>query len=539
VTPRLLLPLLIVATFVTTSCKKEKEVVEAKDSEIASAENLSTAGAATLMRLGGQRARWTATHSLENGDRMEVAILQDLPRRRIDFTLLRGDARAPIATLIAKSGHWYVTDGDISGVYRPYMAPLRNPALYLYLAKSELRFFTDEAVEGIGPLEGVKDGVATFRVPFTDEVRSALEERATIAEAADAGDVAEAARMAAEAGLQTHVNVATGVIVRAGLPGLQTVIDGPHFLEAPVSVEDRFETGDAEPGLLASSIAEEADSLVMLGHCLLWRPGQRPCDLDTHLLDLNRLALRRVPFAGGTSLPGTFLQNRTEVVVVGTDPSGGMRPFRVHLETGDQLPLGGPRLAEGITLFPRLSPDGERLIATWMPAMGAHEEAQVVQFDLKGNNATPVGAPMAHSHVQWLPSGEGVLLALREETQGAAEVEGTEVARKPVLATMALDGTVKRLRQGDQPVVLGDDAMLFFDVEAKRWMRSRLDGSGAQRFGNGHADLVHPTVSPDGKSLLFLRRNGDEMMEPVRVDAAGRKVTSVMPEHGLWAWPRW
>src|SRR5690606_6517114 len=247
----------------------------------------------------------------------------------------------------------------------------------------------------------------------------------------------EAARMAAEAGLQTHVNVATGVIVRAGLPGLQTVIDGPHFLEAPVSVEDRFETGDAEPGLLASSIAEEADSLVMLGHCLLWRPGQRPCDLDTHLLDLNRLALRRVPFAGGTSLPGTFLQNRTEVVVVGTDPSGGRRPCRVHLETGDQLPLGGPRLAEGITLFPRLSPDGERLIATWMPAMGAHEEAQVVQFDLKGNNATPVGAPMAHSHVQWLPSGEGVLLALREETQGAAEVEGTEVARKPVLATMA------------------------------------------------------------------------------------------------------
>ena len=213
-----------------------------------------------------------------------------------------------------------------------------------------------------------------------------------------------------------------------------------------------------------------------------------------------------------------------------------MRPFRVHLESAGHFPLGGGPLSEGITLFPRLSPDGSRLVATWMPAMGAHDQAQVVQFDLEGGDATPIGAPMPHSHVQWLPSGDGVLFALRDE---AAEAEGAEATRTPVLATMTLDGTVKRLRKGDQPLIVGQDAMLFFDVEAKRWMRAKLDGTGAQRFGNGHADLTHPTASPDGRSLIFLRRNDNGMMEPVRVDAAGSKVTSVMPEHGLWAWPRW
>jgi hypothetical protein len=532
VSPRLLLPLLLVTALIATSCKKEKEAVETPKSP-ASPESLSTAGARTLLRLGEQPARWTATHSLQSGDRMEIAILQELPRRRIDFTLLRGDERASIASIVAKDGHWYVTDGEIAGVYRPYMAPLRNPALYLYLAKSELQFFSEEAAESIGPLEGVADGVATFRIPFPDEVQRALEERATMAEGADAGELAEATRSAAKAGLETRVDVETGVILRTGLPGLQTVIDGPHFLEAPTSNEGQFDTGEARPGLLAASIVGQTDSLVMLGHCLLWRPGMPPCDVDTHLLDLDRSALRRVPFAGGTSLPGTFLQNRTEVVVVGTDAAGGMRPFRVHLETGDQFPLGGGPLSEGITLFPRLSPKGDRLVATWMPAMGAHDEAQVVQFDLEGGNATPIGTPMAHSHAQWLPSGEGLLLTLREEAEGA------EGERKPMLATMSLDGTLKRLRQGDQPVIVGEDAMLFFDVEAKRWMRAKLDGSGAQRFGNGHATLSHPTVSPDGKSLIFLRRNDNGMMEPVRVDTQGQKVTSVMPEHGLWAWPSW
>ena len=87
--------------------------------------------------------------------------------------------------------------------------------------------------------------------------------------------------------------------------------------------------------------------------------------------------------------------------------------------------------------------------------------------------------------------------------------------------------------------MLDAQSLLFFDRAAGGWMRGRLDGSGARRFGTGHATLAHPTLSPDGKQLVFLQRGEDGSMVPVQVDLAGKKVTPIMPEPGLWAWPRW
>lgn len=530
---RLPLVVLLAAPLVLVACRKQ-EPQAAPDAGVSepTAAALEAAAQGTIERLGREAARWTARHAFGAGRTLEVEILQAPDaRRRMTFTAVGLDGtKATLAEIVQKDGHWYVTEGDVSAVYRPYQAPLQLPALYLYLARSELQFFQAEGHGALGTHVGVEKGIARYRIALPEELQARLITLAESAEAADAGEVGTGMRGVVQAGLQTHLDVKHGIVVRAGMPGAETELEGPHFLSS--LPDGSFDTGELVPSLLAASIQSATESLVMLAHCGAWRPGAPGCDLDTHLLELKTGALRRVPYAGGTSLPGAFLPDRTKVVVSGTDVAGGMRPFEVDLLSGAQRPLGGETLAQGISLFPTLSPDGTTLALSWLPRLEARAEAKVMLVDLENGETRALGDPVEHSHLQWLPDGSGLLLAVQTEQADAGLTDRA-------LARLTLDGRLERLRSGDQPLVLDAQSLLFFDRAAGGWMRGRLDGSGARRFGNGHAALAHPTLSPDGKQLVFLQRGEDGSMSPVQVDLAGKKVTPIMPEPGLWAWPRW
>jgi hypothetical protein len=529
---RLPLVVLLAATVVVVACRKPEAVPDAGTPEPTAAE-LESAARRTAERLGKEAARWTARHAFGGGRTLEVEILQAPDgRRRMRFTAVGLDGgKATLAQIVQKDGHWYVTEGDVSAVYRPYQAPLQLPALYLYLARSELQLFDAQGHGALGTHTGVEKGVARYRAALPEEMQAQLNALAGSADAADAGAVGAEVRSVVSNGLQTHIDVEHGVVLRAGMPGAETELDGPHFL-ASLPEEASFDTGDLVPSLLAAPIQSVTESLVMLAHCGAWRPGAPGCELDTHLLELKSGALRRVPYAGGTSLPGAFLPGRTRVVVSGTDVAGGMRPFEVDLLSGAQRPLGGDALARGISLFPTLSPDGSTLALTWLPRPDARAEARVMLVDVEGGEARALGTALEHSHLQWLPDGSGLLLVVQTAQADAGVPERA-------LARLSLDGTLERLRVGDQPLVLDAQSLLYFDRESGGWMRGKLDGSGARRFGTGHPTLAHPTLSPDGAQLVFLQRGEDGSMAPVQVDLAGRTVSPVMPEPGLWAWPRW
>jgi len=527
------LPVLLLASaLLFAGCRKEAEPKQDAPAPT-SASAMQTAAEATAKRLQTQAARWFARHAFGEGRTLEVGIL-DTPdgRRRIEFTVIGRDGnKGLLARIVERDGLWYVTEGDTSAVYRPYQAPLQLPALYVYLARSDLQLFHANGYEALGTLAKVDGNVASFRAELPEGLRERLEAMAVSAEKADAGASAAEARAIIANGLQTRIDLSTGVVLRAGVPGAETELEGPYFFTTPPPTES-FDVGDLVPGLLASSVQSVTESLVMIAHCGAWRPGAPGCDLDTALLELKHGALRRVPFMRGTSLPGSFLPDRTRVLVSGTEIGGGMRPVEVNLINGGQRVLGGKTLLSGMTLFPTASPDGSRAVATWLPALDARNQARVVLFALDGTDAQPIGEPMEHSHVQWLPDGEGLILAVRTP---AAEGQQPEAS----IAKLSLDGKLEVLRKGDQPLLLGSDALLFFDRAAKVWMRSKLDGSGAVRFGDGHAALSAPTLAPGGRELVFLQRLEDGNQVPVRVDLAGKSITPLMVEGGLWAWPRW
>lgn len=524
--------LLLTSTLLFTACRKEAEPKQEAPAST-SAAALQTAAEKTAKRLETQAARWSSRHAFGAGRTLEVGIL-DAPdgRRRIEFTVIGRDGKkAQLARIVERDGLWYVTEGDTSAVYRPYQAPLQLPVLYVYLARSDLQLFHASGYEDLGKLDSVKDNVATFRADLPQGLRERLDAVALAAEQADAGTSATEARDLIRDGLQTRIDVSTGVIVRAGIPGAETELDGPYFFTTEPPAES-FDVDDLAPGLLASSVKPVTESLVMLAHCGAWRPGAPGCDLDTVLLEIKHGALRRVPYMRGTSLPGSFLPGRTRVLVSGTEIGGGMRPVEIDLINGGQRVLGGKTMLEGMTLFPTVSPDGSRAVATWLPALDARDQARVMLFDFEGNPATPIGEPMEHSHLQWFPDGQSLLLAVRTKAAEGAEPDAS-------IARLSLDGKLEVLRKGDQPLLLGPDALLFFDRAAKSWMRSKADGTGAVRFGDGHITLSAPTLSPDGKELIFLQRLQDGGHAPVRVDLAGKTVTPIMVEGGYWAWPRW
>ena len=502
--------------------------------------DLTEAGAATRGEFRSRPVKWTVTHLLEHGSAFTVESLRMEGRARFRFLLVGHGKVFELATLIIRDGRWYLRDRDHAGVYRPWEAPFSLPITYQYWLQSDLRVVELDTASELGEPVSREGDVVTLRAPLKPELQVQLDRALALARAArdpahpdptQSTHLEELERLR-EVGFETRVSARTGILLDYGTLGRRSRVTDFALL-GPLP-DSAFDVSDFHPGPELSDPTQlpVPEALAMIGHCGVWRPGDKPCDPSAELLDVKTQVRRRVPYQGGIGLPGCFLKSRTHVIVSGTVPDG-VELVDVNLSTGENRPVveAGP-LAQGFTLFPALSPDGKTLAVLHRSSDETRPESQVYLIDLETHSAAPLGPPLEAGFLSWLPDGRGLVLLRRTAGAETAEPRG-DVVR------LGRDGRVTRLLGGGSPLVLDRTRLLSRNSETRSWQLSRLDGSSVHPLGGGFVEHGFPAVSPDGKRLLWLKVEQSASFSPELLDLTTLEQTKLPLGPGLWTQPVW
>jgi len=297
--------------------------------------------------------------------------------------------------------------------------------------------------------------------------------------------------------------------------------------------------GDAPPKVQAPAGLPDhtqplGSNLLMIGHDSRWRPadGKERAVFDGHLLDLDSLEVRRIPYRGAEVSPGCFVDERRSVIVMG---HGRERTLtRLNLPDGSQQRLGGDAFAPtGLFASPALSPDGERLAVLYAGAGEPPLAFRLHLVDLADGTAQAIGEPFDGHSLSWLPDGEGLIAVRRTPGEGSETVA--------TIVRLGLDGSLSELRRGDFAQVCGAPRAerILFEQEDGLVYTCDLNGEDAQLLGDGLADHGTPAVAPDGLRAVFMRFDPSTGPRPVLVDLADGSATPLEVGPGCWGMPAW
>lgn len=343
-------------------------------------------------------------------------------------------------------------------------------------------------------------------------------------------------RSALEHGLPLIIDSKNGMIAEYDTAKVSVRISDFHFIDPAPALENEIERvaqmKETWQDFTSDPTTAKPDGLMMIGHCISWRPGQPGRDTECLLLNLATGQSRRVPFTGIAAIPGCFVRNRSAVVVSGMEvDQGTVHLYEIDLKTGANLRLGGKTLAVGQTLLPALSPDGRTLAAHFKNGKTKILDTQVALIDLASGEAKLIGEPFDGAFVNWLPDGKGLILLKREYSD----------VNKPSINTvckMDLSGALTPLFKGDCPLVV-DGGIFFESSESKKWNICDFDGKNPRQVGDGLARRGFPTASPDGKKVIMMAFDPDTGPRPVLIDLATGKSQSINVSGGLWTSPVW
>jgi Tol biopolymer transport system component len=171
------------------------------------------------------------------------------------------------------------------------------------------------------------------------------------------------------------------------------------------------------------------------------------------------------------------------------------------LEGGVVLPLtSGPSSHPSGAFGPGRNLVFSRLVSD--PRRGLSENIWIDLAERGGEQSISAG-PYDRDPV-WSPDGSRIVFVTRlpDKSPGLLAVEGGTSTAEPVF---------RFLGRGSDPVFTPDGEWIVYSHpthEGKRIWRMRPDGSGKLPIGRGVGDEEQPTVSPDGRFVAFVVREG-------------------------------
>lgn len=500
-------------------------------------EELARRGAETVRRLEQEPAILRTRVPGRRETTIECVVWSAPPDFRLDlFLTRRGQEPARFISLVQLDARWHVREGGgIQGVWRPYEAPFTLGSAYRYLEEAWPKAY---ARQGGDRLEGTRGELAFVRREVSGarrtQLEGALDSLREVRARTEPGPESERlqARITEladvlEQGIPLVLEAASGTWTTTGREGFPVKHfpvewrgDAPPKVQAPAGLPDR--TQPLGPNLL------------MIGHDSRWRPadGSERAVFDGHLLDLDSLELRRIPYRGAEVSPGCFVDERRAVVVLGHARERTLT--RLNLADGSSHRLGGDAfLPTGQLACPALSPDGDRLAVLYAGEREALLSFRLHLVDLADGTTQAIGEPFDGHGLSWLPDGEGLIAVRRTPGEG-----GEAVA---TIVRLGLDGSVRELRGGDFAQVCGAAGAerILFERADGLFCTCDLTGGDEQLLGDGLADHGFPAVAPDGVRAVFMRFDPSTGPRPVVVDLADGSATPLEVGPGCWGMPAW
>jgi len=477
-----------------------------------------------------------------------VDIIASDKRKRV-ARWMQGGSSTDVFSIVERGDVWHVRQfSQPPGRYRPHEAPLAFPNAGLVLALGRPHALESDTV---GKVTAVHGDVAEVHGPLPAaakaQVQSAIAMVRGLLRTFDEGPEAERARQEItrlkeilEKGVSVEVDVGTGVVLRSRegqfehkVTSLSTkTVDAPEAFDVS-DVQWKDVTNDP-------TLAANLGDLIMIQNSPLATPAllaRSPAALETceaaldgMLVNLSTGQMRRIPIPYGQSMPGCFSKDRKRVYVSANEwGDSGLFVYEVDLSTGRSRRVGEGSLPQGMATGPALSPDGTTLALSVLSAdMTA---SQICLVDLKTDAIRKLGAPLDTAYLSWLDDGQGLVLVARKHT-------GKDRFRNESVARMDMNGKVTVLAPGSNPIVIpGRNRILH--CEQGQWRTCDLDGKDVETYCGGMRGYHHPTVSPDGKRILWMFHEKGPLSPPVTQDFGEKEVRELDLGPSLWAYPAW
>jgi hypothetical protein len=504
-------------------------------------EKLIERGEQTTRQLAVDTARvsWTTQVILPNATLQIDTRVNGFATKQVLRILFEDGESEEVFSIVSRDGLWYVREqGEPIGKFRPNEAPLSLPNAYAILSMSELRVLPADVNATV---ESEVDDTATLRVHLSAEYKAYTERslnvlRNSLSGVSDPATRDEVVRRIADAeealnkGQEVEVDTRTGVLLNGLASSVPWQVTSLNLSAEATDTAIDEGIGPWDDFTDDPTQTVDLNNLFMIANAPLANvenAKRHKRALDLRLVDLERGRIRRIPLQSATGIVGCFSHDRKCVYLGGEADDTRTAIYEVNLSTGENRRLGKGELPVGLLMSPVLSPDGTKLAVT---ELSPDLQSQIYLVDMATEKATKLGAPMDTAFLAWLDDGQGLVLVHRQ-------IVSMDLPTKNSVAILDLQGQVKILRQGNNPVLIpGKGRILFEDGD---WKTCDLEGKDVQLYGDGMPGLNFPAVSPDGQRLIWMQFQKGTMPQPVVQNYGELPVQPLDLGPGLWAMPAW
>jgi hypothetical protein len=524
-----------VLVFIAVSCFAMDTA--AKPISEATWQALTNAAALTRHKRLSEACGWTMAYRHQSGAAFAVDFRDRPGQQRVEFLAYSPSGeKASIATVTITNGVWYVKSaGRKPTKYRPYEAPLFYGFCYDLLNVCKLRYVDEQRLTGISGVElltetngvveiAVKSGPAVEA--YIAPIRQMLAKVRAMGEFKQRKETEELLKRLLDEGWRFKVDKASGIVLEArGGDWKAEFSDFRWTKDAPDPLDGEWLDRTRQIQNLNS------DHIAMAFYRL---PLTNHKDLDGYFLNLHTGEYRRIPARAGLNSPGCFLADRSKVITHVFDLANGVyHPFVIDLKSGENTRFGPAELHQpmSMTFGGSLSRDGKAVALVFLPSLGDFEKKRICAVDVGSNACRMVGPEDDYTDALWFSNAKELVVE-----RMIPESDPNAYVRHEV-GVLDASGKYHALGQGQEPVVLKDDRVIYFRAMDKRWVIVDKTGRHAKALANLDENFRGPTLTADGNFLLIMKFGEPPLITPFSFDLHSKKLTELRWPEGAWAKP--